>query len=698
MSSNPVSGFAGPYPVCRIGECVYLVAEADGAPFEAAFGASVCRNLEIATGDRSFVAYQTTQSIAEASLATDWRPEGLPAFASAHDLDAAELGKLVATIFRLVASSFGLRRDAVLRAVFEAVAGTDGLPRGRAVLHAVEGADIAIAEVPARFRLAAGGLLITFGDQLALGSVEAVESLLGEDGSRRLAVVDCSSPLRSGRAMALTSRGIVVAELDVRSHPDIRTFNASQALALPDAVNLLAIHDAGSRAALTALGRRETAITSVALKSAGFWFELTHSVSMPHGLFVSGWLLDPDDVLEEVFVIDHGLHDTSLTERWMLAPARTTIEGVDVAVMQFHAFLARREGLAAPAATVLRLHLGNGEVHVAHMPDSTCNTRAARTAMLDSITGRAMPPDLLERVFAPALGIVQAACNEAQSVRDVIDTGASSTRRISLIIPLYRETRFIRSQLIAFDVDPFVRAHCQIVYVVDDPLIAQRVRNMLLSAPNVFSLDIRLVILERNGGYALANNLGVGEASGNLLVLMNSDITPERPGWLEPMVERLEALPARSVIGPKLLYPDQSLQHAGMYFFRLPDIGYWQNMHFYKGYGRDFAPATVERDVPAVTGALMLLRRQDFLDVGGFTTDYVIGDYEDSDLCLKLRAAGGTCLYMASVALMHFERQSMPDSDIDAGSTIYNRALHSARWNDAILALMADLREYRHAV
>jgi GT2 family glycosyltransferase len=698
VSSEHGAGRHLPHPVCRIGEFVYLVGGASTESFERSFGHLVKRSLDVVAEGRPLVAFQTSSAIDEASFQPDWDFTDLDGLAGRLDIDATGRAKLLTLIFRLVAPSLGLRRDPVLRNVIEAVLATDGLPRGKAVVHAIEGADIAICEVPTRLRLAKGGLIIAFSDQLALGEVEAVEGILGEDGGRKLAAVDCSSTMPVGRALVVTSRGIAIADIDTRSYPDIRAFQEALCFSLPDALNMLAIFDPDARAALSALGRRETALPIVAFRSLGFYFELTHVLSMDHGLFVSGLLLDPDGLLEEVLAIDHGLADPSLMDQWLTAPARTTIEGDTVSIRRFHAFLARHEGVAAPASIAFRLQLKNGERHLAYMPDCMRDKRGTRAGILDAVVGGTMSPDMLSRIFRPALVDIQDACNGEQSTREVSDFGTASSRRISLVIPLYREMRFIRSQLVAFDVDPFLRAHCQIVYVVDDPLIAQRVRNMLDGAPNVFSLDIRLVILERNGGYALANNFGVREAAGDLVVLMNSDVTPEAPGWLQPIAERLSQLPAKSVIGPKLLYADQSLQHAGMYFFKLPNIGYWQNMHFFKGFGRDFPPANVEREVPAVTGALMMLRREDFLAVGGFTTDYVIGDYEDSDLCLKLRAMGGRCLYMPSVALLHFERQSMPDSDVDFGSTIYNRALHSARWSETIEALMSDIGEARHGL
>ena len=90
----------------------------------------------------------------------------------------------------------------------------------------------------------------------------------------------------------------------------------------------------------------------------------------------------------------------------------------------------------------------------------------------------------------------------------------------------------------------------------------------------------------------------------------------------------------------------------------------------------------------------MILTKSDYLAVGGFTTDYIVGDYEDSDLCLKLREKGGVPFYMPSVELYHFERQSMPDESdsLDRGSTIHNRALHTARWGDRISTLMISVQ------
>jgi acyl transferase domain-containing protein len=104
-----------------------------------------------------------------------------------------------------------------------------------------------------------------------------------------------------------------------------------------------------------------------------------------------------------------------------------------------------------------------------------------------------------------------------------------------------------------------------------------------------------------------------------------------------------------------------------------------------------YAAACVARRVPGVTGAAMVVRRAAFLAAGGFSTDYIVGDFEDSDLCLALRAAGHEIGYEPAAELFHFERQSIGTHAGHARTLAgaYNRLLQHRRWDAAIAALMA---------
>jgi GT2 family glycosyltransferase len=198
--------------------------------------------------------------------------------------------------------------------------------------------------------------------------------------------------------------------------------------------------------------------------------------------------------------------------------------------------------------------------------------------------------------------------------------------------------------------------------------------------------------MSANFGYAAANNTGVRAARANMLLLLNSDVIPIVPNWLailRAVYSDGRGRNAVGAVGPKLLFDDGSLQHAGLTFERDFEDR-WYNTHFFKGYPRDWRAANVPREVPGVTGAAMLLPRTVYEAVNGLTEDYVIGDYEDSDLCLKIRAKGHAIYYEPRAELYHFERRSI---ELHAGyartaASAYNRQLHCERWSETMSELM----------
>jgi GT2 family glycosyltransferase len=130
-------------------------------------------------------------------------------------------------------------------------------------------------------------------------------------------------------------------------------------------------------------------------------------------------------------------------------------------------------------------------------------------------------------------------------------------------------------------------------------------------------------------------------------------------------------------------------------YFSKDHRGRWLNQHFHKGMPRDYAPACEERLVPAVTGACLVTPRNVFESVGGFTEDYVVGDYEDSDLCLKIAMTERKIAYVPDVELYHLERKSMSlNAEYMRGiAWQYNCALHTERWDAAMTATMHVSRQ-----
>ena len=313
---------------------------------------------------------------------------------------------------------------------------------------------------------------------------------------------------------------------------------------------------------------------------------------------------------------------------------------------------------------------------------------------------KAVPPEhltdaIMVDCLAPVLADLQAAVNKSLPAPKVEQIGTPiENPLISIVVPLYRNLEFLRAQVAALAADPCfapsATAVAELAYVLDSPEQAADVRNLLQGLKLLYGIPITLAVMARNGGYAAANNAGARLARGSVLVMLNSDVVPIEPGWLNLLAERFLRSPKTAICGPKLLYEDGAIQHAGMYFAK-SHVGRWLNHHFHKGMPRSFGPANVDRLVPAVTGACLVVRREIFDSVGGFTEDYVIGDYEDSDLCLKIRRAGYDIAYVPSAELYHLERQSIRQSEdyMRGSADLYNSWLHATRWTDDMITLMA---------
>lgn len=128
---------------------------------------------------------------------------------------------------------------------------------------------------------------------------------------------------------------------------------------------------------------------------------------------------------------------------------------------------------------------------------------------------------------------------------------------------------------------------------------------------------------------------------------------------------------------------------------RREELGIWVNHHPNMGLDPVLDPAQELTMVPAVTGACLAMRRRDFDQVEGWDTGYLIGDFEDSDLCLKLHAAGFEIAYLPSIQLTHLERQSfklMGQNEFRFKVVIYNGLRHQHRWQH-LIEKMADNHE-----
>jgi GT2 family glycosyltransferase len=289
---------------------------------------------------------------------------------------------------------------------------------------------------------------------------------------------------------------------------------------------------------------------------------------------------------------------------------------------------------------------------------------------------------LLDRQIGPA---IQAAWSARVKPvrREVVESfGVRPTNPgVSIIVPLYGRWDFAEYQMALFADDPDMQS-VELIYVVDDPAIFDAFRNACPDLHGIYQVPFTLAFSGTNMGFAGANNFGAGHARGKYLLLLNSDVMPKRRGWVGELVRIQQTLRHPGLLGAKLLYEDGSLQHAGIAFRRhLPWGGLWINDHPSKG--QNPTALTGTREVGAVTAACALLEADLYRELNGLSEDYILGDFEDSDLCLRAWEAGRRNHVALDVELYHLERQSqnrIGESVWRSNLTAYNCWLHNQRW------------------
>jgi GT2 family glycosyltransferase len=229
----------------------------------------------------------------------------------------------------------------------------------------------------------------------------------------------------------------------------------------------------------------------------------------------------------------------------------------------------------------------------------------------------------------------------------------------SVVIPVFNQAALTRQCLRIL-----VAQGVKEIIVVDDGS-TDSTRQLL----DTFRDNIRVIRHSENRGFATASNDGAASASGDNLVFLNNDTIPG-PGWLEALEAYADNHPQVSVVGSKLLYPDERVQHVGVVICQ---DGYPR--HLYSGFPASH-PATVKsRRYQVVTGACMLVRRKAFEEARGFDTGFRNG-FEDVDLCLRLGEKGHEIHCCAESVLHHYESVS-PARFKHSGSNV---ALYRERW------------------
>lgn len=230
--------------------------------------------------------------------------------------------------------------------------------------------------------------------------------------------------------------------------------------------------------------------------------------------------------------------------------------------------------------------------------------------------------------------------------------------RVSIVIPTRDLSAFLETCLRSI-FEKTAYEHFEVIVVDNDsrePETLDLFRRWKEKEPSRF----RVAPLPIAFNFPALINEGVRNAEGDLVLLLNNDIEVVSENWLSEMTA--QALrPRIGAVGVKLLYPDDTVQHAGVV---LGIGGVAGHSHKYSANNRPgyFDRLRITANCAAVTAACLMVKRSRFLEVGGFDEALSVS-FNDVDFCIKLLKAGYYNLCLSHLTLYHHESQTRGPED-----------------------------------
>lgn len=198
------------------------------------------------------------------------------------------------------------------------------------------------------------------------------------------------------------------------------------------------------------------------------------------------------------------------------------------------------------------------------------------------------------------------------------------------------------------------------IIVVDNGSDEQRTLDYLAHL-NAHDARVRVIRDDSPFNYAALNNMAVGHAQGELVALLNNDIEVIDGRWLSEMVGHA-LRPQIGCVGAKLLYPDDTVQHAGVLVGSGRDAPDAIAAHYLRGIPRN-APgyanrAIVTHQLTAVTAACLVIRKSSYEAVGGLDSLHLAVTYNDVDFCLRVGEMGLHHVWTPHALMYHHESVS----------------------------------------
>lgn len=223
--------------------------------------------------------------------------------------------------------------------------------------------------------------------------------------------------------------------------------------------------------------------------------------------------------------------------------------------------------------------------------------------------------------------------------------------KVSIIIPTRDGSELLRSCIESLKITDYPNFE---VIIIDNGSVEQDTINYLEFLKQ--QTQFKIIKIPGHFNYSKLNNAAVREATGKIICLLNNDIEVLSRNWLTIMVSHLTNKKVGAV-GAKLLWPNRMVQHAGVVLGLNGLAGHVGNNWFESDDGY-FGLNQVTRQCSAVTAACLVVRKKDFVSVGGLDEIWLQVNFNDVDLCLKLREKGKYIVWTPDALLIHHESAS----------------------------------------
>ena len=253
--------------------------------------------------------------------------------------------------------------------------------------------------------------------------------------------------------------------------------------------------------------------------------------------------------------------------------------------------------------------------------------------------------------------------------------------KVRIVIPFREQAAVTRRCLDA------IRAHTRYpnyeIVLVDNWSASDEAKALVADAR--LMKDVWVFRVEEDFNYSRLNNLALRDSDAEYFVLMNNDVFVETGDWLDVLLGEVRADPRAVAAAGKYLYPNRTIQHAGVILGQGGVAG-----HFYAGQGETYpgylGRARVAQNVSAVTAACMLVKATAYREINGFDEKNLKVAFNDIDLCMRLQERGGRIVWTPEFVAEHHESLSRgSDARPEALARFHDEVQYmQLRWGDRL--------------